>query len=63
MKYKKEIPDKESLNKELKACADVIAATDAHMLKLRERIESAEDVPTEDDILFDRLRKLDMPIG
>ncbi len=63
MKYKRNIPDQESLNTELKACADVIAATDAHMLKLRERIESAEDVPTEDDMLFERLRKLDMPIG
>ena len=63
MKYKKDIPDQESVYNELKACADVIAATDNHMLKIREKIESAEDVPTEDDILFDRLRKLDMPIG
>jgi putative GTP pyrophosphokinase len=62
IKYKKDIPDHESVCSELKACADVIAATDAHMLKLREKIESAEDTPTEDDMLFERLRKLDMPI-
>ena len=62
IKYKREIPDHESVYSELKACADVIAATDAHMLKLREKIESAEDTPTEDDMLLERLRKLDMPI-
>ena len=48
---------------ELKACADVIAETDRKMLKLREQIELAEDVPSEEEILCDRLRKLDMPIG
>lgn len=63
MKYKKDIPDQESLENELKACADVIAATDSRMLMLREKIESAADTETEDDVLFDRLRKLDMPIG
>ena len=63
IKYKKDIPDEEEILRQLKACADVIAATDNHMLSIRERIESAEDVPTEDDILIDRLRRLDVPIN
>ena len=62
IRYKRDIPDQESVCNELKACADVIAATDAHMLKLREKIESAEDAPTDDDMLLERLRKIDMPI-
>lgn len=63
IKYKKDIPSEEAVLAELKACADVIAATDEHMLRIRERIESAEDAPDEDDILIDRLRRLDMPIS
>lgn len=63
IKYKQDIPTQSMICDELKACADVIAETDRKMLKLREQIELAEDVPTEEDVLFERLRKLDMPIG
>ena len=62
MRYKKDIPNQEELCKQLKECADVIADTDEKMLKLREKIELAEDVPTEEELLLQRLRKLDMPI-
>lgn len=62
LKYKQEIPNQATVCEELKACADVIAATDRKMLMIREQIELAKDVPTEDDLLLERLRKLDMPI-
>ena len=62
MKYKREIPDAERVGCELRACADVMAETDEKMLKLRCEIELAEDVPTEEDELFDRLSRLDLPI-
>ncbi len=62
MKYKKEIPDADLVSRELKECADRIAETDEKMLALRRRIEAAEDIPTEEDELFDRLSRLDMPI-
>lgn len=62
MKYKKDIPDAELVSSELKECAERIAETDNRMLELRRRIESAEDVPTEEDELLDRLRRLDLPI-
>ena len=62
MKYKKEIPDAELVSSELKECAERIAETDSRMLSLRRRIEAAEDIPTEDDELLDRLSRLDLPI-
>ena len=62
IKYKKEIPDGDIVASELKECADRIAETDERMLSLRRRIEAAEDIPTEEDELFDRLSRLDLPI-
>ena len=62
MKYKKDIPDAEIVSRELKECADRIAETDEKMLSLRRRIEAAEDIPTEEDELMERLRRLDLPI-
>lgn len=63
IKYKRDIPDEAAICNELKACADVIAETDMKMLNLRQQIELADDIPTEEDILFERVKKLDMPIG
>ena len=62
MKYKKEIPDAERVSTELRSVADMMAQTDAKMLKLRHEIELAEDVQTEEDELFERLGKFDLPI-
>ncbi len=61
-RYKRNIPEQEKINAELKACADVISETDQKMLSLRMQIEAAEDAPTEEDALFDKLRRLDTPI-
>ena len=63
LKYKKDIADEQNIIAELKECADVISATDMKMQKLRKRLEAAEDIPTEEDILFDKLRRLDIPIN
>ncbi len=57
LKYKREAENQKQINEELSACAEIIAATDERMLALRRRIEEAEDMPTEEDILFERLRK------
>jgi putative GTP pyrophosphokinase len=40
----------------------VIAATDNDMFSLRNKIDAAEDVPTEDDILLEKLSKLDIKV-
>lgn len=63
LKYKKDIADEQNIIAELKECADVISDTDVKMQKLRKRLEAAEDIPTEEDILFDKLRRLDVPLN
>ncbi len=40
LKYNKEVPDMDRIQKELKKCADDIAATDQKMMRLRDEIES-----------------------
>jgi putative GTP pyrophosphokinase len=62
MKYKQEIPDEKAIMDELRDCADVIRETDERMLAIRRRIETASDAPTEEDILFEKLAKFDIPI-
>lgn len=62
MKYKRDIPDQIRVANRLKQCAEVIAHTDEEMLALRQEIERAGDVPSEEDVLFDRLKKIDVRI-
>ena len=62
MKYKQEIPDEEAIMAELRDCAAVIRETDERMLAIRRRIEAAADVPTEEELLFDKLARFDIPI-
>ena len=63
MKYKKDIPEQENVIAELKECADAICAIDEKMLSIRRRLEEAEDAPSEEEILFEKISKLDLPIG
>lgn len=60
IKYKQEIPGQQDIIAQLKACADIINATDEKMLDIRRQIEAAADMPTEEDILFEKLSKLDI---
>ena len=62
IKYKKDIPGQEEVVGRLKDCADVIARTDEQMLELRKKIETAEDLPSEEEELLDKLKKFDIPI-
>ena len=62
MKYKKAIPDQDKIIAELKRCADVISNTDKDMLTLRKHIEAVQDEPTEEEILFEKLRQINKPI-
>ena len=39
MKYKHEVENAEEISKELAACAEIIAQTDLHMMKIREKIQ------------------------
>ena len=60
---KQEIPDEEPIMAELRDCAAVICETDERMLAIRRRIEAAADAPTEEEVLFDKLARFDMPIS
>ena len=60
LKYKKEVPDQKEIVNQLTECATQIAQVDAQMFELRKRIELAEDEPTEEDILLEKLRRVDL---
>lgn len=63
--YKHETPPQKriALGEELKTCADVITQTDQKMLELRKQIEEAEDIPSEEEVLLEKLRRLNVPMG
>lgn len=61
LKYKQEIPGQDEILDRLKICAEISNATDIEMLNIRKEIEAMSDVPTEEDILFDKLTRMDIP--
>ena len=62
LKYKKEIPRQDEIVTELKSCADAITAVENHMLSIRKEIEECSDEPTEEDILLEKLSRVDIRI-
>lgn len=60
MKYKQEIPNQMEIAAQLEECAKVIHDTDEKMLEIRRQIETASNIPTEEDILFEKLSRLDI---
>ncbi|MCM1307947.1 MAG: GTP pyrophosphokinase family protein [Butyrivibrio sp.] len=63
LKYKQIVPDQDSIIAQLKSCADAIAATDQKMLDIRNQIEEMADTPTNEDILFEKLSRLDVAVN
>ena len=45
--------------RELTDCARKTAEIDAQMLAIRKKIESGTEKPTEDELLIEKLRKID----
>lgn len=62
LKYKQDIPNQNEIVAQLKKCADVIASTDEEMLGIRQKIEAGYDVQTEEDILLEKLSRMDVNI-
>ena len=60
--YKTDFDSKDELADELRRCAETISQTDNDMMRIRSKMEILADIPTEDEILFERIRKLDTPI-
>lgn len=63
LKYKQEVPNQAEIVSSLTACAEQIAAIDDQMWQVRQQIESSEDLPTEEEILLEKLRKIDIAVG
>ncbi|MDE6969520.1 MAG: GTP pyrophosphokinase family protein, partial [Eubacterium sp.] len=63
LKYKQNIPNQQAIVKQLRECADVISMTDQKMIGIRQQIEAVSDAPTEEEILLEKLSRMDMNVG
>ena len=62
LKYQKQLTNSEEIASQLKECAETISATDSHMLAIRKQIEDNSAEPTKEDILFEKMKKIDLSI-
>lgn len=63
LKYKQEVPDQRRIVEQLTECAEQIAAIDQQMWQVRKKIEATEDLPTEEEVLLEKLRRIDIAIN
>ena len=62
LKYKKNNPNDAAIAAELKECSEIISATDIRMLKIRGKIEASSGDATDDELLYEKLKKIDVSI-
>ncbi len=60
LKYKQEVPNQQEIVSQLTDCAERIAEIDRQMYQVRQKIEMSEDKPTEEEILLEKLRRIDI---
>lgn len=60
LKYKKEIQNQQEIVEQLSICAEQMAQIDERMFRIRQQIELSEDIPTEEEIMLEKLRKVDI---
>ena len=60
--YKSDFDGKDKLIDELRKCADVVNEADSEMMQIRAKVEELTDLPDEERILLERIRKLDTSI-
>lgn len=63
LKYKQDIPNQKEIVDTLTRCAEQIAYLDGQMYQVRRQIEMSEDLPTENEILLEKLRRIDIATG
>ena len=63
LKYKQEVPNQMEIVGRLTECARQIADIDEQMWQVRRQIELSEDIPTEEDILLEKLSRIDIAIN
>lgn len=59
LRYKQEIPNEAEIVRDLTDCAKKTAEIDAQMLAIRKKIESGTEKPTEDELLIEKLKRID----
>ncbi len=62
LQYKKDPGGMEELAEQLYKCAYTINQTDMEMMRIRTKMEKMNDAQSEEEILLDRIKKLDIPI-
>ena len=62
MKYKQDIPRQDETIAQLQACAQRIAELDEEMLQIRKKIDAGKGKPSQEDILLEKVRKLEEPM-
>lgn len=63
LKYKQEVQNQREIVEQLTECAEKIAAVDEQMRQVRTKIELSEDMPTEEEILMEKLSRIDIAIN
>ena len=63
LKYKQEVDNQMQIVKQLTDCAEQIASIDQQMWQVRRQIEASEDLPTEEEVLMEKLRRIDIAIS
>ena len=63
LKYKQEVPNQREIVEKLTECAHQIADIDQQMWQVRRQIELSEDIPTEEEILMEKLSRIDIAIS
>lgn len=63
IKYKKHIKNPEEIADKLKKCSDVISYTDSMMQSIRSEIDNTPGESSEEDIIFEKLKRYDKSLG
>jgi putative GTP pyrophosphokinase len=62
LRYKHQMTGEAEIAEQLRECANLISSVDSQMLNIRMKIEANSSDPTEEEILFEKLSKIDTPI-
>ncbi|MNW37098.1 GTP pyrophosphokinase YwaC [compost metagenome] len=60
LRYKHQISDGAEITEQLKECSDIISDVDSRMHNLRLKIEANRDTPSEEEVLIEKLGKMDV---
>ena len=62
LKYKKDVPEEAMVIDRLKNCAQTMASLDNEMQLIRDQLDLGQGEMTEDDILFEKIKRLDFDL-